>query len=130
MSLLSHLRIATSIAAVLALPAFMHASVPRFAACAGVGLSGDANWISCAGDCTAKTCRVGSGSDAAGKYKYCGCGGDSGNPDEPVCCHLVARKPGSQVVLGVRGLCTNNDPDCSNSDGLTCQLVNDQPVCQ
>jgi len=115
----------------LALPAFMNAPTAFVDTCAGVGLSGGTSWISCAGSCDVGNCNVGSGTDAKGNYKFCGCGTPA---SEPACCHLVARKrDGEQPYLDVRGLCTNTSPDCADSDGLTCQLdVNDppQPVCR
>ena len=111
------------------LPAFVSAPVAVVDTCAATGLSGDANWIECDGTCDPGTCRVGTDSDATGKYKYCGCAGDSGSPVEKPCCHLVARKVNNVVILDVRGLCTNNNPDCADADGLTCQLVNNQPAC-
>jgi hypothetical protein len=96
--------------------------------CAGVGLSGDQRWISCAGSCDVSNCRVGSGTDAQGAYKYCGCGNP---PIEAACCHLVARKNDNDPpYLAALGLCTNVHPDCADSDGLTCQLIDEQPVCR
>ncbi len=109
------------------LPSFVGAPAATFVPCAATGLSGNSAWISCNGTCTPTgTCRVGTGTDAIGTYKYCGCAGDSGPPTEASCCHLVAR---SQTQLGVRGPCTNNDPDCASEDGLVCKLAPNQPVC-
>lgn len=120
----------TSVAALPSLATTPHAVAPR-AACAGTGLSGDNNWIACNGSCTGtQTCRAGTATDATGKYKYCGCAGDSGPPVEPLCCHLVARKNGSgTIVLDVRGICTVAE-GCAQTDGLVCRLVNEQPVCR
>jgi hypothetical protein len=124
-------RVIAALLPLMVLPAFVTAPAALVQQCAGTGLSGNDNWIKCDGECGAsETCRVGRSTDAKGAYKFCGCGGDSGGPSEPSCCHLVARKVNNVVVLDVRGLCTNNNPDCSDADGLTCHLVNDQPVCQ
>lgn len=109
------------------------ASASMTTPCTGVGLSGDENWISCAGtECTtpAPTCKAKQGTDAEGNYKYCTCcGTEAGScAPEPSCCHLVARKPqGQPAKLDVRGVCTY--PDCSPNSGEICQLVSDQPVC-
>jgi DNA-directed RNA polymerase specialized sigma24 family protein len=112
------------------LPSVVASPLPLANTCSGVGLSGDKHWISCnvSGTCATGTCKVGSGSDAEGAFKFCGCGATS--PTEPDCCHLVARQSeDGTVYLDVRGLCTTSNPKCAESDGRTCQLVNDQPVC-
>ncbi len=113
----------------LSIPALLEAPMPMTAQCSGLGLANDKNWISCnaGGTCDAGTCKVGSGTDAEGAYKFCGCGAN--NPTEPECCHLVARMDGDNAFLDTRGLCTTNNPKCANTDGLTCQLIDSQPVC-
>jgi hypothetical protein len=102
--------------------------------CTGVGLSGGPQWISCAGGCDgASKCKVGSGSDAIGGYKYCGCEDSSHNIEEPACCHLVARAPDANHAtpwLDVRGVCTTHDPECAEVDGLVCTLAASQPACK
>ena len=123
------------LALVVALPVAILASwrsVPiRTSPCQGVGLSGNNDWISCAGDCpqqpVAKICIVMNGNDGTA-YKYCTC---CKSPSiqceaESSCCHLVAR---SQTLLAVRGLCTY--PACDPTSGHTCQLngTPGQPVC-
>lgn len=130
MSLKGWMRCVAALLPLIVLPAFVGAPTAMVEECAGSGLSGDAKWIKCTGECPGQTCRVGTSSDADGTYKYCGCAGDSGSPVEPSCCHLVARRVDGVTVLGVRGLCTKKNPACADTDGLTCQLVNDQPVCR
>lgn len=119
---------------VLLLTAFSHTPLAWDDTCSGVALSGDAQWISCAGNCDVggpPSCKVGTRTDAKGQYKYCGCKDSNGNIPESVCCHLVARAPTPDHPdpwLDVRGVCLTN-LGCALTDGRWCQLVSEQPVC-
>jgi hypothetical protein len=85
--------------------------------------------VVCSGGCTEvpdPSCKERKRTDSMGDYWFCSCTADYEAP----CCHLVARKQESTWVLDVRGLCTHNSPSCAAKDGLTCQLLENQPVCK
>ena len=103
--------------------------------CAATGLGPGGQNIRCSGGCSTGKCESEVGSDSVSPYKYCKCSGQGAT--ESPCCHLVARNlpeetdPSSAFdTLDVRGLCTNTEPDCADSDGLMCKLVSSQPLCQ
>ena len=108
--------------------------ITKKATCAGIGLSGSSSKpLNCGGDCQGGwECINIKGTDPdLGKYYFCGCWkeGES-DPNEPICCHLIAiKKPGEEKYsLDVNGNCTFAE-GCAATDGLTCQISNTQPVC-
>gem|GEM_PF-5174709 len=117
------------------LPLFSMTPSPivKKASCVGIGLSGNPRHpLICGGGCTdvgyqCKNRLV----QKHGKelpYYYCSCQSGTHHTQEPVCCHLIARKKGGEFVLEVKGICTKAE-GCAYSDGRICQLRDHQPVC-
>ena len=101
--------------------------------CTGIGLSGnDSAPLICGGNCSKsgwKCKNKRGGSRQSGYYYYCTCKNGSHVSEEQACCHLIAKKNSDGVYyLDVHGVCTVSE-GCAQTDGLTCKLSGNQPVC-